>query len=150
MDEALATAEAAAKSAKRALVLTTLAVAVAVVVLAIDHGIKRGIVDEAQKARGLLAELRDLAAAQTGESTCGTCGRAYRGAECQICKGKEVSSGTEAAGEGGADSGAVVGAADGLVHDAPTGAANGKAPRAPVRAPARKPAGTSRRAPRNG
>ena len=51
----------AVRSARRATALALIAVLVAVVVLAIDNGIKRAIIDEAQAARRVLDEFKQLA-----------------------------------------------------------------------------------------
>jgi hypothetical protein len=61
-DEALVSAaRAAAKSARRAGAMTLLAVFVAVLVLALDNGIKRAILDETARARAILDEFKTLA-----------------------------------------------------------------------------------------
>jgi hypothetical protein len=49
----------AAKDARRAMLFTVFAVAVAVLVLAIDNTIKRTIVDEAQKTRALFDKFQE-------------------------------------------------------------------------------------------
>lgn len=63
MDDALIeAAETAARNARRAAGLTILAVAVAVLVLAIDNSIKRAIVAEKNTALAILGEFRQMAA----------------------------------------------------------------------------------------
>jgi hypothetical protein len=96
-------AEKAARNAKRALVLTMLAAAIAAAVLAIDNSIKRAILAEAAKARAILDEF------------------------------KAVADGAKAAGEAGADPGGSVDGGDDVVHAAgtpaaPDGDANGSGP----------------------
>jgi hypothetical protein len=56
---AVADAAKAAKSAHRAAVLTLFAVAVAVLVLAIDNSIKRSIVSEAQQVREIFRQFQE-------------------------------------------------------------------------------------------
>jgi hypothetical protein len=60
--ETLAPADVAAKAAKdarRAMQLTLFAVLVAIVVLAIDHTIKRAIISEAQQVREIFAQFQE-------------------------------------------------------------------------------------------
>lgn len=61
MEELMEAAEHAARSARRAAILALFALGVALLVLAIDNGIKRGIVEEAQRARGTLDEIKAVA-----------------------------------------------------------------------------------------
>src|SRR5579859_2694512 len=65
VDELAEAAEKAARNAKRAAALAMLALAVAIAVLAIDNSIKRAILDEAGKARGILNEFKDLVGKHT-------------------------------------------------------------------------------------
>jgi hypothetical protein len=70
--ELIAAAEAAAKSARRATSLALLAVLVAVVVLAIDNGIKKSIVAEAQNARRIFDEFRSVVLEASHDAPGGT------------------------------------------------------------------------------
>jgi uncharacterized protein YfcZ (UPF0381/DUF406 family) len=112
-DEIALAAEKAAKNAKRAMVLTMLAVTVAVIVLVIDNGIKKGVLAEAQKARQTLREFEDLA--------------------------REVrSDGAKAAGETGSSGHTGDNDGSGVVHDPGKGPANGQAPGPAPAAPAKR------------
>jgi hypothetical protein len=67
-------AERAARNAKRAAVFTGFCVLIAAVILALDHSIKRAILDETGNARRIVDEFRKLTeatadgGAQTGEA----------------------------------------------------------------------------------
>lgn len=88
-DEELELAIAGAKKlVRQALIGTVLAVLVAAIVLAIDMGIKRAVLDEVVKARGILDEF------------------------------KKVANGTTQADQAGAGNSGGVGAGDGVVGDA--------------------------------
>jgi hypothetical protein len=86
----VAAATAAAKSARRAVSLALVALAVAAVVLAIDHSIKRAIVEQAEAARRIFSEFQQTAA--------------------------EAVRGLEATGPGAAASGDGPDTVDGVVH----------------------------------
>jgi hypothetical protein len=79
-EQAIANAAKSAKSANRAMVLTCFAVAVAILVLAIDNSIKRSIIAEAQQVRvifrqfqeatsGLAAAVQDAASDRADDSS---------------------------------------------------------------------------------
>ena len=74
MDEATALAVKAAKDAKRAMMLTLLAVGLAILVLAIDNSIKRSIVDEAQKVRGMVGRFEEATRGLVAEAEQGGAG----------------------------------------------------------------------------
>jgi hypothetical protein len=86
----VAAATAAARSARRAAAITLIAVSIALVVLAIDHTIKRDIVRHAEAARRIFTEFQQTAA--------------------------EAASGFQATGPGAADSGDGPDPLDGVVY----------------------------------
>ena len=81
-DDPAALAVKAAKDARKAMLLTCFAVAVAILVLAIDNSIKRAIVTEAQQLRGqfdkLLASEAVFAGSAVSADTTSTQSSAHR------------------------------------------------------------------------
>jgi hypothetical protein len=93
----------AAKDARRAMVLTLFAVAVAVLVLAIDNTIKRTIVDEAQKTRALFDRFQEVAGGLAEAVESGAGGGAADGGADPSSGGVADDAGTRPAVDGGQD-----------------------------------------------
>jgi len=127
VEDELERAEKALKQAKHLTVLLLLALAVGGALLIIDSGIKKAVLAEAEKARGLLTAAQRLAADKEAADVR-----------------------TEAAGDAGSAPGAGEHGSNGVVRDAAPGAAVAEAVRAPATPRANGTRRVQSRAPRNG
>jgi hypothetical protein len=95
----------AAKDARKMMVLTMFAVAVAILVLAIDNSIKRSIITEAQKIRGMVGRFEEVAGGFTAAEQGGAGDSAADGAADVDGGGVADASGARAAAAGNAAGG---------------------------------------------